>query len=157
MSVNSPRGPTAESSPEPEGGFGSPTGPTRSAPRLYRSQQDRLIAGVCGGLGQYFAIDPVIVRLAFVLLLAAGVGFLAYLVLWIVIPERPSGEVETFASPRFTGRDGREVFAWLLIFVGLVAFLGNLQLLRWLDWSLLWPFILIAIGVALLARHSAAN
>ena len=60
--------------------------------RLYRSKNDKMIAGVCGGLAEYFSIDPVIVRLIFVaLLLGAGSGFLAYLVLWIAVPEAPDG------------------------------------------------------------------
>jgi phage shock protein C len=60
--------------------------------RLYRSRKDRLIAGVCGGLAEYFNIDPVIVRLvALLLLIAGGVpGGLPYLILWVVVPERPS-------------------------------------------------------------------
>mgnify|MGYP001141625898 CR=1 FL=1 len=55
--------------------------------RLYRSRKDRLIGGVCGGLGAYFGIDPVIVRVVFVAAaIWGGLGFLAYLVLWIIIP-----------------------------------------------------------------------
>jgi len=59
--------------------------------RLYRSRNDRMIAGVCGGLAEYFAIDPVIVRIiAFILLLPGGLpGFLPYVILWIVVPETP--------------------------------------------------------------------
>lgn len=55
--------------------------------RLYRSRNDRMIWGVCGGLAHYFAIDPTIVRIIFVLLLFAnGAGILAYIVLAIVVP-----------------------------------------------------------------------
>jgi phage shock protein C len=59
--------------------------------RLYRSKKDRMIAGVCGGLAEYFGIDPVIVRVIAVLLLLPGgaPGFLPYLILWIVVPEKP--------------------------------------------------------------------
>lgn len=59
--------------------------------RLYRSKTNKMIAGVCGGLAAYFRIDPVIVRLIFVVLLLAGglPGALAYLILWIVVPEGP--------------------------------------------------------------------
>ncbi len=58
--------------------------------RLYRSLDDRKIAGVAGGLGEYFLIDPLLIRLIFVvLLLAGGGGFIIYLVLWIVTPEKP--------------------------------------------------------------------
>lgn len=62
------------------------------AKRLYRSKNERMIAGVCGGLGEYFDIDPVIVRLLFVaLVLGVGTGVLLYLIMWIVVPEAPDG------------------------------------------------------------------
>jgi phage shock protein C len=56
--------------------------------RLFRSRQDRMIGGVCGGLGDYFGIDPTLVRLLFVFGTLMGFqGLLAYLVLLIVVPE----------------------------------------------------------------------
>jgi phage shock protein PspC (stress-responsive transcriptional regulator) len=56
--------------------------------RLYRDPDSRIIAGVCSGLGAYFKVDPVVIRILFVLLLlTSGVGFLAYLVLWIAVPK----------------------------------------------------------------------
>jgi len=57
--------------------------------KLQRSLSDRRVAGVCGGLGEYFEIDPVVFRLLFVLAcLPGGIpGLLAYLICWIVIPE----------------------------------------------------------------------
>lgn len=58
--------------------------------RLHRSIHDRMIAGVCGGLAEYFNIDPTIVRVGFVLLSVLSVGFpglLVYLILWLVLPE----------------------------------------------------------------------
>ena len=58
--------------------------------RLYRSRKDRMIAGVCGGLGEYFGIDPTLVRLLFVFAaLFYGPGVLAYLILMLVVPEEP--------------------------------------------------------------------
>ena len=58
--------------------------------RLYRSLTDRKIAGVAGGLAEYFVIDPLLLRLAFVILLVAGGGgFLIYMILWIVTPDNP--------------------------------------------------------------------
>lgn len=71
------------------------TEPSPAQPRsqLTRSRDDRVIAGVCGGLGRYFGLDPVLLRVAAVILvLFGGTGLLAYLILWIVIPE------ETVAS-----------------------------------------------------------
>lgn len=59
--------------------------------RLLRSKNDRIVAGVCAGLARYFNIDPVIVRLLFVVLVMfAGVSPLLYALLWIVIPEEGS-------------------------------------------------------------------
>jgi len=56
--------------------------------RLYRSRMDRMIAGVCGGLAKYFDIDPTIVRVLFVVsIFIGGGGILAYIILWIVVPE----------------------------------------------------------------------
>lgn len=55
-------------------------------PKLARSENDKMIAGVCGGLAQYFGIDTAIVRLVFVLAVLSGVSPLVYLVLWIVMP-----------------------------------------------------------------------
>src|SRR5436309_12398015 len=54
--------------------------------RLMRSRTDKLIAGVAGGIGQYLAIDPVLVRLAFIALCFTGVGVLLYPVLWLIMP-----------------------------------------------------------------------
>ncbi|MCA9325368.1 PspC domain-containing protein [Candidatus Saccharibacteria bacterium] len=59
--------------------------------RLFRSKSQRMIGGVCGGLAEYFDVDPTLVRLIAVLLIfTAGGGVLAYLVLWIIIPENPN-------------------------------------------------------------------
>lgn len=59
--------------------------------KLYRSKDDRMIAGICGGLAKYFSIDPTIVRLITVLgfFLTASAFFWAYLVIWVVVPEEP--------------------------------------------------------------------
>lgn len=55
--------------------------------RIYRNPNDKIIGGVCSGLANYFDIDPVIVRLVFaIMFLTAGIGLLAYIIAWIVIP-----------------------------------------------------------------------
>lgn len=58
--------------------------------RLYRSTTDRKIAGVCGGIAEYFNIDPVIIRVIAVLLLLPGglPGFIPYVILWVIVPEK---------------------------------------------------------------------
>ena len=59
--------------------------------KLYRSESDRMIAGVCGGLAEYFNIDSSIVRLLFVLIVMyGGSGILVYIILWIILPTKAS-------------------------------------------------------------------
>ncbi len=60
--------------------------------RLYRSTTDKKIAGVCGGLAEYFNIDATIIRVIFAILLLPGglPGFIPYVILWIVVPLKPS-------------------------------------------------------------------
>ena len=75
--------------------------------RLYRSQTDRIIFGICGGLGDYFKIDPVIIRvLAIVITIASGVvpGVVAYIVMGLVVPLKGS----TAPTPRDSMRENVE-------------------------------------------------
>jgi phage shock protein C len=64
--------------------------------RLYRITDKKMIAGVCAGLAEYFNIDPVIVRLIFVVLLLPGglPGFLPYIILWIVVPPKEGATLD---------------------------------------------------------------
>jgi phage shock protein C len=56
--------------------------------RIYRSSKDKVIAGVCGGMGEYFDKDPVLFRILFALVtLMVGFGIVAYLIFWIAIPK----------------------------------------------------------------------
>jgi phage shock protein C len=66
---------------------------TKEPKKLYRSK-DRMIAGICAGIAEYFNIDPTIIRIIFVLLLLPGglPGFIPYILLWIIIPTKPTVE-----------------------------------------------------------------
>lgn len=58
--------------------------------KLYRSRTNRILCGVCGGLGEYFDIDPTIIRLLWILFIfAGGSGILAYIIAWLIVPEAP--------------------------------------------------------------------
>jgi phage shock protein C len=58
--------------------------------KLYRSRSDRIIGGVCGGLGEYLSIDPTVIRILYVLFaLTGGSGIFIYLILLLIIPEEP--------------------------------------------------------------------
>lgn len=67
--------------------------------KLYRSRTDRVLFGVCGGLGKYFEVDPVIFRILFVILFFIdGAGFIGYLIMALIIPAEKSGEGDVSKS-----------------------------------------------------------
>lgn len=57
--------------------------------KLYRSRNNRMICGVCGGVAEYFNVDPTLIRLGLVLLACTGTGILAYFIAAIIIPDQP--------------------------------------------------------------------
>jgi phage shock protein C len=69
--------------------------------KLYRSRTDKMIAGVCGGLGTYLGVDPTLIRLAFVLLLLFGIGsgLLMYFIIMLIVPLEPEGAAIPVESP----------------------------------------------------------
>ncbi|HTX87362.1 MAG TPA: PspC domain-containing protein [Bacteroidales bacterium] len=146
--------------------------------RFYRNGTDKVIAGVCTGLGEYFEMDPILVRLIFVVLaLVGGGGVLLYIILWIVTPEKPilnpqilnSATMENQQSntgspqgsqvnpssgnPMEPGkperhRRGSLIGGLVLITLG-VLFLAD-EFLPNVNFGDLWPVILIVIGIGLL-------
>lgn len=152
--------------------------------KLYRSRIDKMLGGVCGGLAEYFDIDPTLVRILFAISVTfGGTGILAYIILWIVVPEQPfifqsaEGESGTTSNTeknssaesekeKFTyfstneinnamnsARQNRKTFGGVLL-----IFLGVLFLLDNLvprfDIGNYWPLILIGIGVAIIVKAS---
>jgi phage shock protein C len=88
---------------QPESGAPGLSPATGGHKRLMRSSTDKKIAGVCAGLADYFDIDPIIVRVVWLLLLfCACTGLLAYIILWIVLPVAPGGVVPTAGTVQTT-------------------------------------------------------
>ena len=68
--------------------------------RLYRSNKDRMLGGVCAGLGEHLDVDPTVIRLVWVILTAVsmGTGILVYILAWIIIPEEDTSGVTPLSS-----------------------------------------------------------
>ncbi len=118
--------------------------------RIYRNTREGKIGGVAAGLGDYLAVDPVIIRLAFLLLvLAGGFGLLAYLVAWIVIP---AGDPESTPLPSQGGRrrDGRLVLGIVLAAAGAIFIVGWPAFDWGHDGAWLWPLLLVGAGALLI-------
>lgn len=138
--------------------------------KLYRSRKDKMIGGVAGGLAEYFDIDPTLIRIIFVVtLFVGGGGFLAYIILWIVIPEEPfvfvtpdtssaqtSGSQTTNPPPapgeyyETRHQKKRNIGGAILIVIGVLFLMDNLM--PRFHFGDFWPLILIAIGIGLLLK-----
>ncbi len=124
--------------------------------RLTRSSDDKILGGVCGGIARYLGVDPLLIRILFVLLaLANGLGVLPYFVLWVVLPVGEPSEkapamdpfgrrepVNTVAQPANRAMVGGAV----LVVVGLLLLLKNLGALWWFRWDMVAPLMLIVVG-----------
>jgi phage shock protein C len=112
-----------------------------------RSRSERVIAGVCGGVGRYLGVDPVLLRIAFIILaLANGLGVIAYVVCWVAIPEERPDQPST-PAPQGRRETGRLVLGGSLVVLGLVLLLDRLA--PDLD-ELFWPVAVVAVGVAVM-------
>ena len=115
---------------------------------LQRSVDDRVVAGVCGGLADYMEVDPVWIRLGFVAgTLLWGIGLIVYALLWITLPEQPEEEGKTTEPPLAT-RNPRAVAGILLTTLGLLVLLWNLLAL--LSLRFVVPVLLVGLGLFLL-------
>ncbi len=134
-----------------------------SGARLHRSETNRVIAGVCGGLGDYFNIDPTIIRIIFILMtIFGGSGILIYIILWLVIPTESSIHGVTEQNIRENANEMKakvQKFApaspWLGFFIVIIGMLFLLNSYGYLDLSeggKLWPIILIIFGIFILLR-----
>jgi phage shock protein C len=126
--------------------------------RLYRSQTNKVIAGVCGGLGEYFNVDTTVVRLVWIILtLLGGAGIIAYILAYLIVPLKPieSGEMSPQTQPEFTAA---RIFGILFVGAGVVILLDNLDILsfhRWwnMSWEFVFPGFLILAGIYFLSRR----
>lgn len=130
--------------------------------RLYRSTTDSMLFGVCGGLAEYFGIDPTIIRVLFVLMtIFGGMGLIIYIICTLVVPERKftssddqysyhAGGSQTGGQSASNGQvpskkvDSSAMIGMMLIGVGVILYMK--RFIPWFEMELLWPAVLILIG-----------
>ncbi len=144
--------------------------------KLYRSEKNKIVAGVCGGLAEYFNIDPVLVRIAFVIVsFFDGVGILAYIILWAFVSKKSdlknvnseenlkefskevkeNLDVAALNIKKCTSSDKtKNIIAILIIVVGVVILLNQFNYIWFLSPYFVFPVLLIIFGIYLLLKDS---
>ena len=139
-----------------------------SEARLTRSNTDKMIAGVCGGLAEYLAIDPILVRLAFVVLFfASGIGIPIYIILWLVMPKQDGeGVVDSQIIQKSINDIGESVQSGakrlgrpgtvgvILVLLGAYFLLAEIGLFNWVSGAVFWPIVIIGAGIYMLVKRS---
>ena len=139
--------------------------------RLYKSRKNKVIAGVCGGIAEYFEVDPVLIRIIAVLFIfTGGAAFIAYILGMIIMPNQPSelikeGEViqEQKTAPSMQtqshGNIGALIIGIIMIGFGVNFLLRSIPFFNryywwvWdMGWHFFWPSILIVVGLLIILR-----
>jgi len=147
--------------------------------RLYKSRKNKVIDGVCGGIAEYFEVDPVLIRIVFVMIFfLGGSGLLAYIVGMIIIPKRPYGTEEQpvpskeddvmekkaiipaqkMKEPAVSS--GSLIVGIILVVLGALFLMKNLPFFHWnfwwwfdrYFWKFLIPGAIIAVGIVLILK-----
>ncbi|MBN1427175.1 MAG: PspC domain-containing protein [Anaerolineae bacterium] len=133
--------------------------------QLTRSREGRILGGICAGLGTYFGVDIVLVRLVFLALaLVNGLGVMIYIIMWIVVPDEESrglaGDEAVRANLSDMAQQLRQIGGSMnaprgatlagLVMIGLGAMFLIHQLIPGVSLGMLWPILLIALGGYLL-------
>ncbi|MEI7926101.1 MAG: PspC domain-containing protein [Chloroflexota bacterium] len=128
-----------------------------SQPRRLTRGVDRKVGGVCGGLAEYFGIEPTFVRIGFAVLTIitfGPAGLFAYAVLWAIMPEPDPNAPPPRAQQ---SANGALLLGIVLLLVGVSMAINGLQLLWWMTTSMLrfgWPAVLITAGIFLVVVAS---
>lgn len=127
---------------------GGPVRPATPVRVLRRSRTDRVLGGVCGGLGRYLGVDPLLMRIAAVALaLSGGAGVLAYIIAWIAIPDEQADEARP-ATPAASSTTVSMIAGAVLLILGAVLLVR--QIVPWFETAVVWPLLLLAVGALII-------
>ncbi|MCK5221015.1 MAG: PspC domain-containing protein, partial [Candidatus Aminicenantes bacterium] len=136
--------------------------------KLYKSRENKVIDGVCGGIAEYFDADPVLIRIIFVLFFFfGGSAILAYIIGIVIMPVRPSEQkvksksIEDDPSPTPSNKNTL-LIGFIFIIIGIFFLMGNIPFFNiyyyWIKkhfWDILLPSILILIGISIVIKSSS--
>jgi phage shock protein C len=129
--------------------------------KLYRSNSNKVFAGVCGGIAEYFDVDPVVIRILFVLMvLFGGTGVVLYIAAIFIVPKRPFffSDAPPVSSDMKQGPKNESVRNWFgiaLVVIGILLLLANMEVFHFFDFventfDLIFPVLLIILGMAII-------
>jgi len=146
-----------------------------SASKLYRSEKNRMLGGVCAGLGEFFNVDATLIRILFVVItIFGGGGILIYILLWLIIPSESSfselskknfeknvqevkSKAQEFAKDiklNSTKADPKQILGFAILIFGVLLLMGNFGIL---SLARLWKFVpavaIIIFGLAILTKR----
>lgn len=146
---------------------------TNTYRKLYRSQTDRFIAGVCGGLGEYFEIDPIIFRALFILLIfPGGLGLFVYILMAIFVPKNPEDEkpamanlgekvqnlakeVKDAATKQHWFENRRNLLGLIVIIIGFMILMNQFFPQPWMGGRFLLALAIIIVGLVIILKKSS--
>ncbi len=125
--------------------------------KLYRSRSNRVLGGVCGGIGEYFGIDPLIIRLAWIVFAFTGFGIIAYIAALIIVPDNPSQEIS--GNQKKASGEGAKLWGSALIIIGVLLLLRQTGVLYYfhfwnLPWTTILALLLIGFGIYMFLNRS---
>jgi phage shock protein C len=134
-----------------------------TAKKLYRSSSDKIIAGVCGGLAEYFSVDSTLIRILFVALtLANGFGILLYIIMALIVPkDKKTGTrdnvrdlaegAKQLAGQARSSANARNLLGLIIVGLGLVILVKNILPMppAWMHARIFWPVVIIVVGLYL--------
>lgn len=126
--------------------------------KIYRSTENKILFGVCGGIAEYFQIDALLIRALFVLLFFSGPGIFLYVILAILMPVENKKTKKTIKEAEVNDewiKDMRNIIGIVLIILGLNILFSNLlaiNFLSWINWSIVGALFIIIIGIKIIRK-----
>ena len=124
--------------------------------KVTRPREGRVLGGVCAGVARAYGLDPIVVRILVIALVAAGgSGALLYVVGWLILPQEGTDESLAQSAVRNQSYDTAEILAVVAVVLGVLLLLRESGL--WFGDAVVWPVLLSGVGLAVIWRQAGAD